>query len=94
MLSIPLLFCAPIIYRSLSSQPNLDISGMESSEGELVKMSRIVNPQDAKGAVERWLLQVQQIMFETVRDQCAKALAEYPSVPRSQWVLKWPSQVR
>jgi dynein heavy chain len=67
---------------------------MESSEGELVKMSRIVNPQDAKGAVERWLLQVQQIMFETVRDQCAKALAEYPSVPRSQWVLKWPSQVR
>ena len=77
----------------LEFQPNLDISGMESSEGELVKMSRIVNPQDAKGAVERWLLQVQQIMFETVRDQCAKALAEYPSVPRSQWVLKWPSQV-
>lgn len=42
----------------LEFQPNLDISGMESGEGELVKMSRIVNPSDAKGAVERWLLQV------------------------------------
>jgi dynein heavy chain len=34
----------------LEFQPNYDITGMESGEGEMVKMSRVINPQDAKGA--------------------------------------------
>jgi dynein heavy chain len=44
-------------------------------------------------SVERWLIQVQAIMFESVRDQCAKSWVEYPAIARQEWVLRWPSQV-
>ena len=37
---------------------NQDIVGMVSTEEELVTFSSIIHPQDAKGMVEKWLLQV------------------------------------
>lgn len=39
------------------------------------------------------LYQVQTIMFDTVREQCAFAFAEFTALPREVWVLNWPSQV-
>jgi dynein heavy chain len=37
---------------------NQDIVGMVSKEEELVNFSTTIHPQDAKGMVEKWLLQV------------------------------------
>ena len=46
----------------------LDIHAMFSSEGERVKFSVIISTSEARGAVEKWLLQVQEIMLMSMRD--------------------------
>lgn len=52
---------------------NLDIVAMFSSEGEKVQMSTAISTSAARGAVEKWLLQVQDTMIVSVRDVTAKA---------------------
>ena len=47
---------------------NLDIRSMISSEGEKVGLSSIISTSEARGAVEKWLLQVEQVMVTSVRD--------------------------
>ena len=42
----------------LQFQPNGDISGMVSAEGELVPLKTRIKPSAVGGAVERWLIQV------------------------------------
>ena len=52
---------------------NLDIVAMFSSEGEKVQLSNTISTSAARGAVEKWLLQVQDTMIVSVRDVTAKA---------------------
>ena len=46
---------------------------MFSSEGEKVKLSQSISTSAARGAVEKWLLQVQDIMIVSVRDVIEQA---------------------
>ena len=48
--------------------PNLDIAAMFSSEGEKVEFSQIISTSAARGAVEKWLLQVEEVMVVSVKD--------------------------
>ena len=48
--------------------PNLDIAAMFSSEGEKVEFSQVVSTSAARGAVEKWLLQVEEVMVVSVKD--------------------------
>jgi dynein heavy chain len=43
--------------------------------------------------VEKWLLQVQLAMIQSLRDVTAKAVRAYPETPRYKWVLDWPGQI-
>jgi dynein heavy chain len=52
---------------SLVFQPNLDIISMVSVENESIDFTRITNPKFAKGNVEKWLLEVEKMMRETLR---------------------------
>ena len=52
----------------LEFNKRLDIHAMFSSEGEKVKFSEIISTSEARGAVEKWLLQVQDIMLVSMRD--------------------------
>jgi len=54
---------------TLTFQPNLDITAMLSVEKECVQFTRITNPKFAKGNVERWLIEVERMMRETLRVQ-------------------------
>ncbi len=39
-------------------EPNCDITGMISVEGELIPLKTKIKPNEANGAVEKWLVQV------------------------------------
>ena len=56
---------------------NLDIRSMISSEGEKVGLSTIISTSEARGAVEKWLLQVEQIMIVSVRDVIIAAKEQF-----------------
>ena len=43
--------------------------------------------------VEKWLLQVQQIMIVSLKDVMSNAVAAYNQDPRKKWVLEWPGQI-
>uniref|UniRef100_A0A2C9JD05 AAA+ ATPase domain-containing protein n=1 Tax=Biomphalaria glabrata TaxID=6526 RepID=A0A2C9JD05_BIOGL len=52
----------------LDFNSELIISGMFSKEGESVPFSYTIDTNEAKGSVEKWLLQVQDCMLVSVRD--------------------------
>ena len=43
--------------------------------------------------VEKWLLQVEDVMISSIRKVIIDSMAGYPHTPRNQWVLQWPGQV-
>jgi dynein heavy chain len=74
----------------LQFDDNLVIHGMISGESELVPWPRTLNPAEARGAVEKWLVETETLMRDAVKDQTAKARQAYPETPREKWVLEWP----
>lgn len=72
---------------------NNDIVAMESSEGEVVPLSKKVNPTDHANAVEVWLQAVESVMGESVREQLRKANDDYVTRKRTDFVRHWPGQV-
>ncbi|XP_027740579.1 dynein heavy chain 12, axonemal isoform X2 [Empidonax traillii] len=72
---------------------NLDIKGMCSSEGERVQLISNISTSEARGAVEKWLIQVEDIMLKTIRDVIDKSRMAYLETERKRWVLEWPGQV-
>ena len=47
---------------------------MFSAEGESVSFSLTINTPEARGSVEKWLLQVQDVMLLSVRDVIEEAI--------------------
>ena len=79
---------------SLDFQPNLDVTGMFDRGKERVQFVTTVKPVEAKGAVEKWLLQTEQMMRISMKDVVIKSTADYmnPDKKRTQWVLDWSGQ--
>lgn len=46
---------------------------MYSSEGERVELIKHISTSEAKGAVEKWLVQVEDVMLRSVRDVVARS---------------------
>lgn len=46
---------------------------MYSSEGERVQLIQLISTSEAKGAVEKWLVQVEDLMLRSVRDVVARS---------------------
>ncbi|KXZ55711.1 DHC8 protein [Gonium pectorale] len=73
--------------------PATEITGMISCESEIVPLKTKIRPAEANGSVEKWLVQVEAGMMESVQEMCRRGVLSYPTVPREQWVLEWPGQV-
>ncbi|XP_019505362.1 PREDICTED: dynein heavy chain 3, axonemal [Hipposideros armiger] len=71
----------------------LEIVGMISSEKETVPFQEKIYPAQAKGMVEKWLQQVEQMMLMSMREVIRLGIKAYVQVPRNHWVLQWPGQV-
>ncbi|XP_074775748.1 dynein axonemal heavy chain 3 [Athene noctua] len=72
---------------------DLEIIGMISSEKEIVPFIDKIYPANAKGMVEKWLLQVEEMMLVSVKQVLQDGIRGYIKVPRKTWVLQWPGQV-
>ncbi|XP_050466815.1 dynein axonemal heavy chain 3 isoform X2 [Cataglyphis hispanica] len=70
-----------------------EIIGMLSAEDEYVPLSGKIYPADAKGMVERWLCQVEELMVISMRDIAEESLMSYFETMREEWVLAWPGQI-
>ncbi|KAK3579501.1 hypothetical protein CHS0354_028323 [Potamilus streckersoni] len=70
-----------------------EILGMISAENETVPFNTKIFPAKAKGMVEKWLLQVEEVMISSLRKVIIDSNASYPNTPRNRWVLEWPGQV-
>ncbi|XP_021099628.1 dynein heavy chain 12, axonemal [Heterocephalus glaber] len=53
--------------------PSLDIKAMYSSEGERVELIELISTSAARGAVEKWLIQVEDLMLRSIHDVIAAA---------------------
>ena len=66
---------------------------MVSAQDEIVTFTTTIYPVDAKGMVEKWLLQVEKQMIKSLRDTIEKAIASYYTTELKNWVFDWPGQV-
>ncbi|KAJ3284862.1 Dynein heavy chain 7, axonemal, partial [Borealophlyctis nickersoniae] len=78
---------------SLEFDENLDIRALFSSEKERLELVDKVSTAEAKGAVEKWLLNVEKMMLQSVHSVVEEAYYAYQNTPREKWVLEWPGQV-
>lgn len=66
---------------------------MISSEQETINFVTKVSTSEARGSVEKWLLQVEEQMLAAVRNEISLSFHDYKKVPRPMWILKWPQMV-
>ncbi|PNH03664.1 Dynein heavy chain 7, axonemal [Tetrabaena socialis] len=78
---------------SLTFTPLLVITAMNSVEKEAVPFKHAIDTNKARGAVERWLLEVEEAMYGSIHDVTGRGLAAYVAQPRHEWVLQWPGMV-
>ncbi|RZF35265.1 hypothetical protein LSTR_LSTR015915 [Laodelphax striatellus] len=76
--------------KSCPNPVDLEITRMFSAEGESVELIPHMQPE---GNVEQWLLRVEEVMRNTIRECLGRALEEIDKTDQSVWVLSWPGQV-
>lgn len=79
-------------HAALEFAPDGAAAAMLSAEGERVAFVRPFNPAAAGGAVERWLIECEAAMRETVRSLTRAALEDATARPRAEWLTRWPGQ--
>lgn len=67
---------------------------MISPEKETVNFKKFidVNEGEKKGNVERWLLEIEEVMKDTLLEISKSAVADTKTA-RTQWILNYPAQI-
>ncbi|XP_044001725.1 dynein axonemal heavy chain 12 [Aphidius gifuensis] len=72
----------------------LEIYSMFSDDNEQIKMQNIISTKDARGCVEKWLVQVEEQMINSIKHQIYLSYFDYERRKnRVKWSLIWPGQV-
>lgn len=77
----------------LGFDSDLNIYSMFSAEGECIQLTEQISTVEARGCVERWLIQVEDQMVKSVRQQIELSIDSYKNTARTDWVKEWPGQV-
>lgn len=83
--------CFSGIY-SLEFDELQEIQSMCSLKGERIPFPAPIRTRDARGCVEKWLIQIEENMKTAVRDIIDGALETVGSSTRPEWVQEWPCQ--
>jgi dynein heavy chain len=78
---------------SLEFTSSMDITGIYSSSKEFINFTRTVSTNDAAGAVEKWLLEVEKTMISSIDRVIIQGYEAYAENQREDWVVNWPGQV-
>ena len=72
-----------------------EVTAMISAENEVVDLCRKidVNEGDKKGNVEKWMLDIEKVMRQSLKMLTQQSIQDYYDVKRTEWVAKWPGQV-
>ena len=63
-----------------------------SVEGESVPLCKEIDPAET-GAVEKWMLEFEDVMKDSLLKVTREAVVSYTEKPREEWILDWPGQV-
>jgi dynein heavy chain len=74
----------------LEFMPDKTIVGMYSGEKEHIKTSAVLDPKEKK--VEDWMGEVEQMMYDTIRDVLKFSVDDYMTRDRNEWILDHPGQ--
>ena len=77
----------------LSFNERREITAMISVEKEIVQFNSAIDPSQARGMVEKWLIQVEEQMLLSIRMIIKEAVRAYENRERKRWVLEWPGQI-
>ncbi|XP_075217843.1 uncharacterized protein LOC142322649 [Lycorma delicatula] len=72
---------------------SLMIYGMFSSEGEHVKFRKSISTEKTKGAIEKWLIQVEKQMIASLKHVTKKCIKNLYFNEKTVWVTLWPGQI-
>lgn len=87
--------CAVLDMALLAWPPaRLQVTALYSEEGEKVLLKTSFNPAQAGGNVEKWLIECEAAMRDTIRDITRRSFDAHVTTKRIDWVLQWPGQVR
>ena len=73
-------------------EEDLEVTAMISEEKEAVDFVNTFNPKDAGGNVEKWLIDCENAMRDSLKDVIKRSFEDYQASPREEWVVKWPGQ--
>lgn len=61
-------------------------------QGEEVELTQVISTVKARGQVEKWLLELERIMKETVLSQICDSIESYSDEEFNDWIFRWPGQ--
>lgn len=77
---------------SLRFNESLEVTAMQSVEGEQIEFENVISTSKARGQVEKWLLELEKNMRESVLNVIRMTYEASTEQPHATWILEWPGQ--